>query len=231
MRRIAALLLSLFALAAPTMLPAEPAPKALAAYGPFRVLDRDHAALVGVTDDASPGAFLAMLRAYPGIATLEMAVCSGTWDDRANLRLGLMIRAKGIATRVPAGGWVASGAVDLFLAGRLRMAEPTAQFVVHAWQDTSGRGPSDYKANAPKNRAYLDYYRAIGMSERQAKAFYAMTNSVPFTGTKVLTRADLAHWVKLDSVTAISKPYRAPAASPGSVVAATVTLDSQPALQ
>jgi hypothetical protein len=170
----------------------------IAAYGPFRVLDSGHAALVDVTDATSPEHFAAMLRDHPGIATIEMITCPGTEDDRANLRLGLMIRERGMATRVPAGGFVGSGAVELFLAGARRYADVAAQFAFHSWEDEDGREAQDYAPDAPQNRAYLDYYRALGMSETEAQAFYAMTNSVPFESAKWLTRADLAQWVKLD---------------------------------
>jgi hypothetical protein len=182
------------------MLPETPAqvPQGIAAYGPFRVLDRDHAALVDVTDTGSPAAFAAMVRDYPGIAEIEMVTCPGTEDDRANLRLGLMIHKRGIATHVPAGGFVGSGAVELFLAGAHRYAERGADFAVHSWQDDTGREPRDYAPNAPENRAYINYYEAVGMSEPDAKAFYAMTNSVPFASAKWLTRVDLAQWVRLD---------------------------------
>lgn len=174
-------------------------PQGIAAYGPFRVTDSAHAALVEVTDETSPEVFAAMLRDYPRISVLTMISCPGTEDDRANLRLGLMIRERGIATYAPDGGLIASGAVDLFLAGVRRYAEPGARFIVHSWQDTSGLEPRDYPINAPKNRAYIDYYRTVGLSLSEARAFYAMTNSVPFAEEKWLTPNDLAEWVRLDS--------------------------------
>jgi hypothetical protein len=189
-----------------------PAPATLpraVTYGPFRVLDDSRAAMVGVTDARTPAAFEAMLRDHPGIARLDMVDCPGTEDDRANLRLGLMIRAKGIATHVPANGWVASGAVELFLAGTQRSADPSARFAVHSWEDDRGRGPSDYSANAPKNRAYLDYYRTMGMSEGEARAFYAMTNATPFAHPRWLSTADMAHWTRLQR-----SPWSIPAPTP-----------------
>src|SRR5688572_8061798 len=68
---------------------------AIGAYGPFRVLDGTTAALVDVTDEDAPAAFRAMLRDHPGLATLAFIECPGTYDDRANLALGRMIRAAG----------------------------------------------------------------------------------------------------------------------------------------
>lgn len=183
-------------------------PRAVA-YGPFRVLDDARAAMVGVTDARTPAAFEAMLRDHPGIARLDMVDCPGTEDDRANLRLGRMIRAHGLTTHVPANGWVASGAVELFLAGTQRSAEPSARFAVHSWEDDTGRGPSDYSADAPKNRSYLDYYRTMGMSAGEARAFYAMTNATPFARAQWLSTADMAHWTRLQR-----SPWTAPASAP-----------------
>lgn len=174
-----------------------PAPQGIARFGPFRVLGEDRAAIVDVTDSASPAQFAAMLRVYPGIRTLEMVECPGTEDDRANLKLGRMLRAKGIATHVPNGGSVRSGGVELFLAGLRHTADAGAEFAVHSWADEDGKQPQDYAADAPENRAYLDYYREMGMSAEQAGRFYAMTNSVPFSQAKWLTSADMGKWVSL----------------------------------
>ena len=179
--------------------PSPAIPQGIAAYGPFRVLDGTRAALVDATDSRSPGQFTAMLRAHPGIRVLEMIECPGTDDDRANLRLGLMIHARGIATHVPQGGSVRSGAVELFLAGAQRMADPGAEFAVHSWADEFGLEPRDYAPDAPENRVYIDYYREMGMSEAQARAFYAMTNSVPNQDARWLTSGEMARWVRLDA--------------------------------
>lgn len=173
-------------------------PKGIAAYGPFRVLDPTRAALVGVTDARSPAQFDAMLKAHPGITMIEMLECPGTEDDRANLRLGRMIHARGMVTHVPAGGSVRSGGVELFLAGTRRIADEGAEFAVHSWEDEDGREARDYPSDAPENRAYLDYYREMGMTAPQASAFYAMTNSVSFAQARWLTAGDMRQWVSLN---------------------------------
>ncbi|MCJ2186524.1 alpha/beta hydrolase [Novosphingobium beihaiensis] len=178
--------------------PATPVPAGAVHYGPFRVLDEGRAALVDVTGPRSPGQFAAMLRDHPGIAEIEMVECPGTEDDLANLRLGRMIRERGIATYVPNGGSVRSGGVELFLAGARRYADPGAEFAVHSWKDDAGLEPDDYSANAPENRRYLDYYAQMGMSPIEAEAFYAMTNSVPFESAKWFGTGTMGLWVKLD---------------------------------
>lgn len=166
----------------------------IATYGPFRVIDGSHAALVGITDERSPRQFAAMLRDFPALATLEMIECPGTFDDIANLELGRMIRHAGLATHVPRDGSVRSGAVELFLAGRERAIEDGARFAVHAWEDDSGLQAGDYSLAAPENRKYLAYYREMGMSPETAEAFYAMTNSVRFEDARWLSAEEMRGW-------------------------------------
>eukprot|EP01042_Synura_sphagnicola_P026817 gene26817-34650_t len=115
-----------------------------------------------------------------------------------------MIRAHALTTDVPRGGSVRSGAVDVFGAGIIRHAAPDADFGVHAWQDDIGRGPGDFAADAPVNRAYLAYYHAMGMDLRTAAAFYALTNSAPNTGVRWLHTADIARFVSSSSGSSIA---------------------------
>lgn len=215
MRRLIALGCALLALAGPTqaqviavtetveewvevgagrLVAAQPAARVQgAAYGPFRVIGPDRAALVDATDAASPGAFAALLRDHPGVRTLEMVECPGTDDDVANLKLGRMIRARGIATHVPRGGSVRSGAVELFLAGARRTIADGAEFAVHAWRDSEGREADDFPAQSPVHRIYLEYYREMGVAQPQA--FYDMTNAVPFDSARWLSAQDMRGWL------------------------------------
>src|SRR5688572_32921422 len=176
------------------LLPAVPA-AAETAYGPFRVVDESTAQLVDVTDEDSPAAFRQMLRDHPGLATLAFIECPGTYDDRANLALGRMIRAAGLAAWVPEGGSVRSGAVELVLAGASLKIDDGAEFAVHAWEDEDGHEASDYAADSPENGKYLAYYREMGMSAERAAAFYAMTNSVPFEEARWLDGAEMRAWI------------------------------------
>ena len=183
-------------------------------YGPFRVVDGRTVALLGETDSRSPAHFARLLRDYPGLARLEMVECPGTLDDRANLELGRMIRRAGLATVVPANGSVRSGAVELFLAGVERRIDNGAEFAVHSWRDEYGREASDFSIEAPQNRTYLDYYREMGMDERQARAFYAMTNSVPHHRARWLRAGEMREWTGYRAPVERRAFERAPVAMP-----------------
>ena len=169
--------------------------RGIAQYGPFRVIDANRVALVGETDASTPRWFRVMMRNHPGLSQIDMVECPGTRDDVANMKLGRMIRAEGLATYVPRGGSVRSGAVELFLAGAMRDIADGAEFAVHSWMDENGREAADFAEDAPQNRQYVQYYREMGMSDRQARDFYAMTNSVPHTKALWLEARDMRRWV------------------------------------
>ncbi len=179
----------------------------LAQYGPFVVTSDVSAAMMGSTDSSSLAHFEAMLRDFPQLATLELVEAPGTSNDIANLAVGRRIREAGIATHVPSGGSVRSGAVELFLAGATRTMEPGAQFAVHSWLDNHGREADDFAADHPANRLYLDYYVEMGMSEARARDFYAMTNSVPHSSALWLDAGDMRPWLQPER----TPSYRAPA--------------------
>jgi hypothetical protein len=171
---------------------------AIASFGPFRVTDPRSADMIGVVDSRTPGQFAAMLKAYPGIATLRMIECPGSDDDEANLRLARMVRHAGIETLVPAGGSVRSGAVELFLAGVRRRADSRAEFAVHSWRDDLGREAGDLPESDPVHREYIDFYREMGMSDDSARRFYALTNSVSFDDAVYLAPLQMAAMGLLD---------------------------------
>jgi hypothetical protein len=172
--------------------------RSFASFGPFRVISPDKVELNGSIESDTPAQFKAMLRTFPLIREIVMIDCPGTGDDEANLALARMVRKAGIATFVPNGGSVRSGGVELFLAGAKRSAAPEAEFAVHSWLDEDGMEPEDFAESDPVNREYVDYYREMGMSADRAKAFYALTNSVPHDDALYLKPRDIAAYIPLD---------------------------------
>ena len=166
----------------------------LGEYGPFHVVAPYKAEMYGTVDSYSPQRFRQMMRDFPGIRRIEMIDCDGSVDEEANLNLARMIRRAGISTHVPANGSIRSGAVELFLAGATKTADPGAEFIVHSWMDEDGLEANDYPPTDPVHAEYLDYYAEMGVPADKARAFYALTNSVPFSGQLKLSRTDLARY-------------------------------------
>ncbi|MEE4154176.1 MAG: alpha/beta hydrolase [Erythrobacter sp.] len=201
---------------------------AIASYGPFVVIDGQRAAMIGSTNGASPAAFDAMLRDFPGLRVLELVEAPGTSNDLANLAVGRRIRAAGIRTHVPRGGSVRSGAVELFLAGAERSFEDGAQFAVHSWLDNYGREPDDFSPDAPANRLYLDYYVEMGMSRERAEDFYAMTNSVPHHSARWFGAEEMRFWLRPETAPAPDMPVVHLAAVRSDEPLAIAALDEEP---
>lgn len=167
---------------------------ALARFGPFDVVDARTVRMAGDIDARTPHQFAAVLSAFPGITRIDMVDCPGSLDDEANLALARMVRRAGIATNVPAGGSVRSGAVELFLAGVKRTAAPGAEFGVHSWRDEDGHEARDFAADDPVHADYLNYYREMGMSDAAARAFYAFTNRTGFDSVHYMTPGEVARF-------------------------------------
>ena len=103
------------------------------------------------------------LQDHPEIEVLVLLEMPGSIDDEVNLRLARQIRALGIDTYVPAEGRIASGAVDLFLAGSRRFAECGAGIGVHSWADSDGTQGGDIPRNDPAHAHYVNYYSEMGI--------------------------------------------------------------------
>ena len=87
----------------------------------------------GSTDDRASGAIDRLLDAEPQVRTLVLTRMPGTRDVVANTRLARRVRARGLDTRLESDSVIASGAVDLFIAGVERTAACGARIGVHAW--------------------------------------------------------------------------------------------------
>ncbi|MEY4269262.1 MAG: hypothetical protein RLZZ58_478 [Pseudomonadota bacterium] len=168
--------------------------RAIARFGPFQVIDSATVRMVGDVDSRTPRQFATMMAAFPALKRIDMIDCPGSLDDEANLELSRMVRRAGLSTHVPAGGSVRSGAVELFLAGVKRTAANDAEFGVHSWRDEDGYEARDFAAGDPVHADYLNYYREMGMSDAQARAFYAFTNRTGFDDVHYLTRDEVARY-------------------------------------
>lgn len=164
----------------------------IASYGPFHLISADTVEMIGTVDSATPRQFAALLAAHPAVRHLVMVECPGSVDEAANHILARAVRRAGLSTRVPDGGSVRSGAVDLFLAGVERSAAPSAEFGVHSWRDEDGYEARDFAASDPVHAEYLSYYREMGLSAAGARNFYALTNSVSFDSVRTLHASDMA---------------------------------------
>lgn len=133
-----------------------------------------------------------ILETNPQLKTLVLEDIDGSIDDDVNLETGLLIHNAGLNTFVPKDGLIESGAVDLFCAGKARIAERGAHFGVHAWGEETGMGNTisghELAKDSPEHDMYLDYFREVGCPE----SFYWFTlQAAPAEGMHKMTEQEL----------------------------------------
>jgi hypothetical protein len=72
-------------------------------------------------------------------------------------------------------GIIASGAVNLFLAGRNRTRGFNTNVAVKAWADSNGNEASDFPENSSFPNFYINYYPSIGIRGQLANDFHFFT--------------------------------------------------------
>lgn len=93
----------------------------------------DVAYLDGITDGRSERAVPRLVAEHPNVKTLILRHVPGTRDVTSNYRLARSIREAGLNTKITSSSLIASGGVDLFLAGVERTAQCGARIGVHSW--------------------------------------------------------------------------------------------------
>lgn len=105
-----------------------------------------------------------LVRANPQVNTIVFENVPGSSDDEANLKAGLRLRELGLNTFIPPGGAIASGGVDLFLAGKQRFAAADVLVGVHSWGAEGVKDASLLGRDHEAHQLYLDYYRQLGIN-------------------------------------------------------------------
>ena len=128
----------------------------------------------GVTKTDSAGVVRKLLRDHPEVTTLVMQYMPGTQNADANLKIAYDIRRGGLSTHLQSGSFIASGAVDLFLAGESRTMDCGAKIGVHSWAIAGPKGgnfnPKSMGSDS-RQRIQERFLRAMSIDP----AFYAFT--------------------------------------------------------
>ncbi len=98
------------------------------------------------------------VEANPKIKTVVLTANSGSLDDETTFKLGRYIRSQRLNTHLVNNTVIASGAVDLFLAGVYRTMEKGAKLGVHSWTDGSTQA-KDIPRNHPDHKLNSTYIR------------------------------------------------------------------------
>lgn len=134
----------------------------------------NQAIMTGVIDGTAPAKVQALIANNPAVTEIVLRDCPGSADDDSNIVAAKMVRAAGLNTRVEAGRFIASGAVDFFLAGVQRVADPASQVLVHTWVDGNGTLGRDLPMSDCAHALFIQYYTDIGLADPSGFYFFTL---------------------------------------------------------
>ena len=102
------------------------------------------------------------LASSPQIDTLVFVQSDGSENDDYNLKTAQLIRRAGLTTKLLPTSEIASGAVDLFLAGKNRIIPVGARLGIHSWR-TPDREGKDFPREDSNHEMFWKYYQDIGV--------------------------------------------------------------------
>lgn len=143
-------------------------------YGIFSSQDETVAIVNGVIGSNTPQHWDNYIAAFPATNMIIMQDCPGSEDDAANIEASRKIKDHGVAIHLTASSEIASGAVDMFLAGTVRTMEAGSKIGVHAWSNGS-EDATAFPVGHAEHQLYIDYYLEMGFSQEDAEAFYYFT--------------------------------------------------------
>ena len=169
------------------------------------------AVLHGFIDTSTPDVVNDFITSYPSVTTLVFMQMPGSADDEANLEASEILHGQDYIFYLPAvnayedDAYIASGAVDMFLAGKRRVIDVDGEVGVHSWSDGVNEA-TDFPVGHELHQPYIDYYVSVGFSVEDAEAFYYFTiEAAPAAGIHLMTEAEIEQY-KLRTCTYAAEP-------------------------
>jgi len=138
------------------------------------------AVLHGYIDATTPTVVQTFINTYPNVTTLVFMQIAGSADDDANLLASQTLKNQGLKFYLPAvnayaqDAFIASGGVDMFLAGDTRVIDLNGEVGVHSWSDGTNDA-TGFPVGHAFHLPYINYYVSMGFSQADAEAFYYFT--------------------------------------------------------
>jgi hypothetical protein len=158
------------------------------------------AVLHGVIDNTTPTVVQNFITNFPNVTTLVFMQMPGSEDDESNLIASQALHNRGYKHYLPgvhsysSDAFIASGAVDMFVGGQMRVVETTGEVGVHSWSDGTNEA-NIYPVGHVYHQPYIDYYVGVGFSQQQAEDFYYFTiNAAPANNIYLMTENEIDNY-------------------------------------
>jgi hypothetical protein len=163
-------------------------------FGIFKAINDSTAEMGGVISGKTPAYFDQLIEVYPNLKTINMLVCEGSEDDEANLIVSKKMHNAGLSFHLFSNSLIASGAVDMYVAGKRRTREQGSQIGVHSWRDSDPSDPiaTSYPVGHAVHLPYINYYVSVGFTQQEAEDFYYFTIHA--------AKAEDIHWMTEEEI-------------------------------
>ena len=134
-----------------------------------------------------------LIEQHPEVRIIHFNEVLGSVNDEVNVETGRLIRKAGFTTRVGATSIVASGGVDLFMAGKKRIYTFGGQLGVHSWANPgAGMFADELPRDHPAHQFQIDYFNE--MMPNGADFYFFTLQAAPFDDIHFMTSAELEGW-------------------------------------
>lgn len=148
------------------------------------------AVAIGYITSSTPTVVQNLIDNNPNVTTIVLLNSGGSEDDQANLTASQLIHNAGYKMYIPSNGSIASGAVDMFIAGTIRVADVGSQVGVHSWSDGTNDA-TNFPIGHNYHLPYINYYISMGYTQQASEDFYYFTiNAAPASSIYWMTEAE-----------------------------------------
>lgn len=157
----------------------------------------EEAFLSGILGTATYHQLKRIIENNPEVKTIVLNRVEGSINDEVNMHAGRILREAGLNTKVLSDSDIASGGVDLFVAGVERIVEKGARLGVHSW----GGGPAEEHSrgdklpkNHPAHQYQLRYFSQMLGTELGPDFYFYTLKAAPVDGMHYMSDQEIKDW-------------------------------------
>jgi len=141
---------------------------------------------------------------HPEVKTIVLENVPGSLNDAVNMHTGRLVNEAGLTTKVPYGGMIASGGVDLFCAGKNRIIEKGAKLGIHSWS-AGIFDADDLPKDHPAHQYQIAYYRMC-FGEKGEDFYFHTLEAAKAGDIHWMSNDEISKWNVATKITKRSNP-------------------------
>ncbi|WP_196887701.1 hypothetical protein [Aureivirga sp. CE67] len=135
-----------------------------------------------------------LVKDHPEVKTIVLGIVPGSVNDLINVHTGRILRENKLNTKALKNSFIASGGVDLFLAGVNRTVEKGAQIGVHSWCCYEDKTARELPKDFPAHESLIDYSNYCLGKEYGEKFYFYTLEAAPFDNVHFMTEKELKEY-------------------------------------